>query len=374
MVGFVHAVLFLAALYRLLRAIRPLANHRIAWVAVLLILTDVAYVAYWNSLYTEPASCIWLLFLAAETIPLCTTGTATAWPLARWSIFAVLLITAKTQNAFLCAPLAVYGFLLAWRAQDSKARLVAIAGVVAVLAGGVVMYRSLLPAPRILGIYNMIFMAVLPESKDPASDLKSLGLDPKYVRYSGTLAWSPNTGVADGYLVNAIQAAVTPITVVEFYVRRPSRMWTHIRSVLSVALSLRPEFCGNFDQSAGKPPGARSYSFAIWSQFHERFLSSIAVFLLGALTITPLACAVALLSRRKFAPSFRRSLEVTMILATCCLLAFLSAAFGDAWDNVKHQYLFNLLLDVSIVWVALAGLSALQRALPRLGERTAPVK
>ena len=361
-VGFVHAAFFLLALYRLLRALQPLANYRIAWLAVLFILTDVAYVAYWNSLYTEPASCIWLLFLIAETILLCTSDKVGALPIARWSIFAVLLITAKTQNAWLCAPLAIYGFLLVWRAAYPSARCVAAAGVVAVLAAGVVMYRSLLPAPRLVGIYNMIFMAVLPESKDPASDLKALRLDPKYVQYSGTLAWSPNTGIADGYLVNAVQAAVTPITLVEFYVRRPSRMWTHIRSLLPMALSLRPEFCGNFDPAAGKPPGAKSYNFAIWSQFHERILSSIAVFLLVLVAITPLGCGI-ILSKRKLALSFRRSLEMAMLLAACCLLAFLSAAFGDAWDNVKHQYLFNLLLDVGIVWVALVGLSALQAVL-----------
>ena len=360
-IGFVHALFFLIALNRLLSAIRPLPNHRIAWILVLLILTDVGYVAYWNSWYTEPASCIWLLFLLTESIQLCTTHPSATASVGRWSVFAILWIGAKTQNAALAGPLFMYALLLARRAKGTFTRWVATTGALAILATGCVMYRSLLPAPRLVGIYNMIFMAILPESNDPASDLQSLGLDPKYVQYSGTLPWSPHTGVADGYLVNAIQERITPLSIVRFYLTRPHRMWFHIRLVLQTAFSLRPEFCGNYESSAGMPPEAKSHSFAVWSHFHERFLTSIGAFLLVALAIAPLACGIALFGGHDYSQSLRRSLEMAICLSTCCLLAFLSAAFGDDWDNVKHQYVFNLLLDVCIVWATMACFTFVQR-------------
>lgn len=347
-VGFVHALLFLMAFARLLYVTRGLARYRIVWALMLLVLTDVGYVAYWNSLYTEPASCLWLLFLLAESVAVCASDRITMGMILRWNLFAILWVLAKTQNAILCLPLGAYGLGMAWRAFDHRVRWTACAGAIAILAAGVVMYRSLLPAPRMVNMYDMIFFAILPESDDPGADLKALGLDPDYARYSRTLAWSAGTGVADGRVVNAIQANVTPLRLVEFYLRRPARMWKHVQGVLRVALSLRPEFCGNFDPSAGRPPGARSHAIELWSRFHERYLSRIAIYLLGAIVLAP-AAGLMLLGMRGLTPSFRRWTAMAIWLSLCCSMAFFAAAFGDAWEVVKHQFLFNLLLDACIV-------------------------
>jgi hypothetical protein len=42
-------------------------------------------------------------------------------------------------------------------------------------------------------------------------------------------------------------------------------------------------------------------------------------------------------------------------------MAFFAAAFGDAWDIVKHQFIFNLLLDACLVFGLVASLNALSR-------------
>jgi hypothetical protein len=361
--GFTHAVLFLLAFARLLYVTRNFAMYRAVWALMLLVLTDVGYVAYWNSLYTEPASCLWFLFLLAESIHLCGSEQISMGPVLRWNIFAVLWIMAKTQNAALCIPLAAYDLRMVWRTFGQGGggrRYVALGGAAAICVAGVVMYRSLLPAPRVSVLYDVIFFGVLPESEDARSDLKALGLDPSYARYSGTLPWSPGTGVADGTLVSALQANVSSFSLMEFYLRRPARMWRHLQSRLPIALSLRPEFCGNFDRSAGRPPGDRSNAVTLWSRFHERYLSRIAALLLSALLLVPVGGVVFLL-RHDSATSASRWAELGILLAACCCTAFFVAAFGDTYDNVKHQYLFNLLLDASLVFWFVAGLRRLRR-------------
>ena len=57
-----------------------------------------------------------------------------------------------------------------------------------------------------------------------------------------------------------------------------------------------------------------------------------------------------LLFERQCPPITRRRAELAICLAACCLTAFCVAAFGDAWDSVKHQFLFNLLLDTCLVF------------------------
>lgn len=345
--GFTHAVLFLIALARLLYVTRPLTRYWLVWALMLLILTDVGYVSYWNSLYTEPASCLWFLFFLAESISLCNKDRISMGSTLCWSAFAVLWITAKTQNAALCIPLAAYGFGMLWRTLDRKAYYAGLCGLAAICLAGVIMYRSLLPALRMTVLYDVIFHAILPESDDPQSDLRALGLNPEYVKYSGTLAWSPGTGVADGALVNAVQAHVSSIGLMGFYLKRPARMCRHLETVLATAFDLRPECCGNFDRSAGRPPGARSEAIAAWSWFHEAFLSRIACRWTGS----GRCCgSLARLFNRRCAAGVRHWTELGICLGTCCLTAFYVAAFGDAWEPIKHQFLFNLLFDTCLVF------------------------
>lgn len=361
--GVTHAVLFLMAFARLLYVTRRLILHRIVWWIALLVLTDVGYVAYWNSLYREPASCIWLLFLLAESIAFCAGDSLTIGAALRWSAFAVLFITAKVQNVPLAIPLAAYGLTMAWHAARAP-RWIAVGGTIATLAAAAILYTSRLPAPAVTNLYNVVFFGILPGSSDPAADLRALGLDPAYAKYSGTLAWTEGTGVGDGYLVNALQQKVSSIKLALFYLARPTRLWKRAQTELHTAFSLRPQFCGNFEQSAGRFPGARSHAIAFWSYFHERWLSQVGAGLLTALLIAPIG-GIVLLCTGIVAPPFRRWCELAICLSACCLLAFAAAAFGDTWDSVKHLYVFNLLLDTCLVFALAAtcwGAFAAQRS------------
>jgi hypothetical protein len=100
----------------------------------------------------------------------------------------------------------------------------------------------------------------------------------------------------------------------------------------------------------------------LWSHFHERYLSSIASYVLGAIALAPFASAI-LLWKRSLTPAVRRWTEMGICLSVCCSTAFLVAAFGDAWDNVKHQFVFNLLLDTCLVWGFAASCNALLNAI-----------
>ncbi len=342
MLGLVHAIAFLAAFAWLLRMTGP-----VTWMVAAIALTDVGYVAYWNSFYTEPATCIFFLLLAAESASM-LHGAISRWQMGRWCVWAAMLVWAKSSNYPLAAvlmPLAVY---LGWREKSTRALGIAGAGIIAAFAI-LTMWTRPVPMQQAT-TYNSIFMAILPESKTPAADLESLGLDPRLVSFSGTGAWTPRTTFPDLYN-GVLLHRVTGATVAKFYLQHPARIWRRAKTVLPVAFSLRPEWCGNFEASAGRPEGAKTRSFTLWSSIHERIFAPAGRFILIGLVFLP---AVAL----------RRGLRFKFLgaLAAGALIAFLTAACGDAWDNVKHMYLFNLLLDATLIF-ALA-------LLPRRSART----
>lgn len=137
------------------------------------------------------------------------------------------------------------------------------------------------------------------------------------------------------------------MTLARFYLQRPARMWRHAKVMLPVVFFLRPEWCGNFEKSAGFAPGSKSRSFSLWSMLHERLLSRIGKAILIALLIAPLVLTAAWI---RF-PEKRMRLEFAALLVAGILIAFATAVYGEAWDNVKHMFLFNLLMDAGLLWM-----------------------
>jgi hypothetical protein len=346
-IGLVHSISFLVAFAWLVYQTQRFRPKYWIWFAFLLITTDVARVIYFNTFYAEPASYIFCIFLLAESFGICM-GEATAARLARWALWATLFVLAKPMNAPLGLLLAAYVIRLGWRDK------VAWSGAAAILLASVFSIVTA-PAPvKDVNAYDLVFVGVLPESKAPAADLVTLGLDPGLAVLSGTGAWGKNSAFRQLQNRGIIGKKLTVLTIVRFYLERPARVWRRILRELPVAMTLRPPL-GNFDRSSGSAPGSMSSAFSLWSYFHERVLARAApiIFLL-----LPIPAVVALI-RRIYTRERRLAEECFGLLALCCMTLFLAITFTSAWETVKHMFLFNVLLDACLVCTAaLAGTAA----------------
>jgi hypothetical protein len=332
--GLAHALAFLVALWRVLSVTRVVRGRMWVWTLVVLALTDVAYVAYFNSFYTEPASIIFFLFLFAESLDLLNHAEVSSGAILRWTMWAVLFVFAKPQNAPLAIFLAVFvAFLRASRLRWASAGIVLAAAGACVAVSPVEMGKT--------NVYDMVFSAVLAESKDRAADLRALGLDSELARYTGTLRWSDGSGFESLTANGTIGRRVTRATIVSFFLTRPKRLWRHVHAILPFALTLRTHY-GNFKIPEGYPPMTRSEAFSLWSTIHARVLSPVAKWILFAFPIP----ALIMIIRGRNSDSALRSLA---LLGLCGLVSFLAAIFGDCDDNVKHLLLFNLITDAFLI-------------------------
>jgi hypothetical protein len=337
--GLVHVLAFLYAFHRLLLATAPLRAGPLIWILALLILTDVGYAAYWNSFYAEPASCIFFLLLVAESITICRTGEVSTAQAIRWILWAFIWVFAKPVNTPEGILLALFAFRII------AARRIAIAGALLIASAAAVNVFTV-PTPNTWPtVYDQVFLAILPESKNPAQDAQALGLPQEWLKYSGTGAWSQGNNLYQGVASGLVGRQITNGSIARFYLLHPDRIWRHAKRILPAAFSLRPEWCGNFERSAGLPAGAKSRAFNVWSGFHEHWLGAIGKPILLALVACPFLCVLAWLRW----PVRRRTIEFFGLLGVCCLMSFVVAICGDAWDNVKHLFLFNLLLDTWLV-------------------------
>jgi len=351
--GLVHALAFLAAFARLLWVAGRGRARPVLWIAAAFALTDIGYTQYWNSFYSEPAACIFFLLALAEGLDMAIRGKASRAAVIRWSLWAGLLTLAKAQYAPLGLLLGLFAFRLGSSAWSKGARAAAVLGGCAVLACAAYDVLAAPPGIRLANAYNVLFGAILPESKSPAADLQALGLEPDLARYAGTGAWSAGSAFREMVASGAIGKRVTISTVLRFYLLRPARIWRrlerHRRRLTFFRSDLTTEWYGSFEPSAGRPPNARGGRFDLWSAFHERVLARIALWGVAALAVWPLA-ALWMWVRCPKGPR-RLRMEAAALLPLACL-ASLAALFGDGFDVVKHLYLFNLTLDASLFCAA----------------------
>lgn len=361
--GFVHALAFLAAFARLLWAMRRFRAAPVLWVAAAVMLTDVAYTAYWNSFYAEPAICIFFLLLAAETVELWDSPDAGTWRLALWTLWAVLWILAKPQNAPIGVVLALFALRVRWWAGKRRTRRTALAACGAIACATVFSIATVPQPVRWNTGYDMVFRAIIPESHDAAADLRTLGLDPALAKYGGT--WAEGHPFYELVTGGAFRDKITPWRIARFYLLRPARFWKHIKVMLGSAFVMR-DFYGNFEKAEGYGAAARSQAFAVWSGFHRSVLERGARLLFFLLLISPLPLAWAW--KRAGLTERRRHLEFAGLLLACCLAALFTVLLGDCWDNIKHFYAFNLLFDGCVVVALAAAAGKLKHDLPTLAD------
>lgn len=352
--GLVHALVFLAVFARLLWVTRRTRSYALLWIGALVALTDAGYAVYWNSWYAEPASCFFCLLLLAEAVEIGCAG-ATGWAgILRWSLWSILWILAKPQNAPIGLILGLFTFRLAMWTASKPARAAAAVGSCAMFACAAFNVFAMPIYGRQANTYGVVFAGILPESKNPEADLRALGLDPQLAKYSGTGAWTPGTHFPEMAASGALKR-VNTFTVLRFYLLRPARMWRRLHGLLPKITFLRRDWYGNFEPSAGLPPAAQSRAFTLWSGLHEHILPAVNKWVVFALAGWPLFIAWRWSRERDIVK--RRRLELWVLLPVCCLAALFSAVYGDAFDVIKHMYLFNLLLDASMIYAAAAALS-----------------
>ncbi len=360
-IGLIHALAFLGALTWLLQSTQGLRGKYYVWIALLLITTDVARVVYFNTFYAEPASYIFCILLLSEGARLCVEGVSPAW-LARWSLWTVLFVLAKTMNAPLGLLLAAYTIRLTWGSNLMKPAWI---GATAIVLTCVFCIVTAPPPMRDVNAYEMVFLAVLPESKAPSADAAALGIDPALTVLSGVGAWETTSAYPQLRARKVIGANITVFTVLRFYLMRPARTWRRIRRQLPVAIRVRPPL-GSLDRSSGSPPGSTSSAFSLLTDFHERLLVAAARLLF---LLLPIPAVVALI-RRIHTGEMRLAEECFGLLGLCCMTSFLAITFSSPWETIKHMLVFNFLIDAWLLCVVTFALTAMRKKLTALEARS----
>lgn len=361
--GLVHAAVMLAGLGLAFSAagrLLPPAAHALLLALVVFVFTDVGYAAWFNSLYGEPGSLVFLALCLGTGLQAAIAPRPGRW-VAAFLLSGALFATAKAQNIGLVLPLAVLVVRLATPASR-RARFALALGVAALLALAPLVYSVTPPRDlRRSGLYHTVFTGLLYSSPDPFADLAALGVPQDYARYIGIDYWAdPRSPREDPEFQATYFPSVSLGKIALFYATHPDRLASMLRTGGTRAFFLRYEYIGNFESGAGMPPLAHSEAFAFWTRWHQWLPANLA-FLAGVLGFA--AWRMLAVARDDTRPrQARRAAELLLLLPAVAVLQFATVMLGEGpWTANRQLFLMNAAFDVVLLLGPVALVAGLSR-------------
>jgi hypothetical protein len=347
--GALNVALFLAAFYALLVCLR----RRGAVVQIALgllaiwIFTDVAYLSYFNSFYSDTPAILGLLLMVPLALLLTRDEEPSRAVLWLFAAAAALFITSKMQHG-------LYGFLPAsfalWIGRRRKtARRTALAVCALLLGAEVAAYATTSEDYWAHPLFTAIFFKVLPAAGTPVQALRELGLNEADLRYAGMNAYSEGTPILDRLWIAAFTHRTSYARLFSYWVLHPRQATAALATDLVVnAPMIRAPNLSNFRREDGHPPGALTRRFASWSTLRAWLF----VIWPGhiAAWFALLAAEGTIVWRRH--PRARPAIAICSGVALMAVLEFVFASLTDAIETYRHLLLFHLLTDVTICFAA----------------------
>lgn len=346
--GALYCLCMAALLFVLFRSFslkRPGADLLIKGAAVL-VLCDVGYVAYFNSLYSEPVQVLGLVAMAATGLRCLRLRDHPVREGVWFSLSCVLYGCSKLANlpaAGLCA--LCMAALLCLRGRGRGRWLPALGGGLA----AALFLTVFLAVPgwmeRITN-YNAIFYGILKDVDEVRQEeyLQDLGLPEEMKVLAGTNYY---TEQADLYKENAEWLAavseVSQFDLLGFYLSHPGRLLEEQTVAVAHSGAIRPFYLGNLGPQS--PRLSFSSRFSLWSALRVR-LPLDTWWFTGLLVLGGVLCLFLLLWRRERASFFLLAVAFLGALFYQFVIPIVTNGEGDL---AKHMFAFVQLMDLLLL-------------------------
>lgn len=336
--GAVHLLIYAGAYYALLvylRSFRRFFQWLIGGLA-LCIFTDVAYVAYFNSFFSDTAALLGLALMVPLALHL-VSGRGSRAVLWLFTAAAMLFITAKTQHA-------LWGILPAALLASRKA----FGPAVLLIAAEACIIFTMSPLYSVQSLFNVIFSKLALQSASPRAALAEVGLGEAEFRYIGTNCYSPGSPFNTADAMRDFNRRTSFGRVALYWLRHPGEAYRAVRSdLVNRVHDIRPANLSNFREQDGHAPFALTTRFALWSDLRAAFLRRWPAHIVAWYLLVVVGATVIASHRPLRGPA-------VICLGVCimAILEFLLATLFDAVETERHLLMFHALTEITICFAS----------------------
>lgn len=355
LLGGFYLLLMLAAVWIVLRSVRMKQIWQNVMLAALLyfIFFDVAYLVYFNTLYTEAGFLVFLVLTCALYTKLAFSEQPKTPILIFYYLCAFLLCGMKPNMAFIGSFFALIGLRLLPLRKGYPFRILNAVLAVLLAVMPFFAFRDTMPVNRKQDLYNSVFYGILKDQEDVPAALTKLGLSNQLAPYAGTAAFQVEIDSED--LKTEFFDKIGYGDIAAYYLKNPGVFLEKWKVSANNAFENRPRYLGNYTAESGKEPKDLAGGFALYSTVKRTvfpaksgfvFLFAL-LFVLGALY----------LRKETDHPGAKAFCDASVILGIFSLVLFPIPVitFGES-ELVRHMGVYAMLFDVMFV-IAVCGIT-----------------
>ncbi|AIY82745.1 putative membrane protein [Clostridium baratii str. Sullivan] len=238
------------------------------------IFMDTGYIAYFNSFYGEGVNIPFLLLSTGILLYMIKFDKFKWYNLLAFLVASFIFFGAKQQ----LAPTGILLAILTWRIicykNKKSIKVVSIMMIITFVIGAIFFYKSIEGDFNFINRYHSLNRGILLDEGDPDKILEDMGMNNQYSLLENTIYFSDVSQIDlnDKSLKEKYYDYFTIADIVKYYIFHPSDMIKMARIGFGDAYYIRPMVQGNYEKSAGKLPGEKSYFFSGWSLFKSDVL------------------------------------------------------------------------------------------------------
>jgi len=359
-----YICIFLTSIYLIIKHSKngDLLSDSLMAALIILIFTDIGYIAYFNSFYGEAVSFVFLLLASGAVLSLTRQQNPKVLTLAVFYASAFFLSGAKAQYAPVGIILALFSIRLIRLRKDLLWKRINLAFALFLIILSVASYVLIPEEIKACNRYQTVFYGILKNSPYPEKDLEELGLSPKLSFLAGTDyfmdQYPQNFNIKDTAFTNELKEKINPLKVLKFYFRHPYRYLEKLEITAENSFTLIHGY-GNYEKEDSLKYGRYATCFNWWSSFKKKYIphTLLLIILLFALYLSALLIKYRLVSDAYL----KIRLEFFLLFAVIGAAQFFIPIIGDGEaDLARHLFLFNPCFDMMMLFSAVGLIRKLQ--------------
>lgn len=351
MLGMIYAVLFLPAFYIMIYAALARVHGFTEKVAVvglgILIFSDISYIAYFNSLYSEGLIYICLLYIFGAAMSLQRQQKNN-------TRFYVVIVIATTLLSFTrrhCYIVSiVMGVFCYFQIRLKKTRgdfikciLFATMLILVGLIGKTWMKDDFDQSDQ----FHAMTRGVLLQASNPVKALGAFGINPSYSMLTDASLYFtyPIARLDDPLIQDGFLNQYSKNDIVLYYSAHPGTAVGMLDLAVKASYQRSRNNCGNYERSVGMPKMAKSIYMSIYSNFKIKSMPRTIGYIVLLIACYTIMAMRRLKVRGKIVVEYYVYLT-TMISITCAGILHIMSVMIQAGDPALSQYIFILAFGI----------------------------
>lgn len=352
--GFIYTILFLPAIYLIIytavERVKGLTERIVIIVLGVLIFSDISYLVYFNSIYTEALIYICLLYILG--------GAMSLQKQSKYFVEVILILTFATT--ILCFTRShcymigiVMGALCFSQIRIKKERMQKLECVVlsfllvfVSIGGKTMLQKDFTDTDK----FHAMTRGVLLQSSDPVKTLSIFGINDSYSMLTDVSLFEqyPMVKVEERNIQHGFLDQYTKEEILLYYMSHPGTVVGMLDLAIKASCQRTRSYCGNYEKSAGHKEMAKSIFMSLYSNFKVRSMPQTFGYV-----VVLIACYFFMSLRRikvngKIVPSYYVYLTVMLAITGAGILHILSVMI-QAGDATLDQYVFILSFTIDFL-------------------------